>query len=305
MAKRAISTTSTPSTSRPTTPRTGRGPRTGTFVIDPTRPTMTTDAQGKNIKIIPPSQPRENERAFWERAKTANSSNTNTPPGSTYLTMPSPQSEDAPTRPLTARSTLGSMFNGDVDILRNHDISGIAEDLFPTVLPSRQTSFTATTDDSESEMQDINMQDFLAMDDSDDSESDVNGTPTADNVFVRRDSLPSGLLRHFDQRRGVVGSFRRNQHTARHISSLASHPNERASTHEFNALQKGKRGAANTPITPARKKRVSQDLSFGSSGVRKSMGNPLSASRRQRSRGNSLAGINADLLQTLAKNPFD
>lgn len=63
------------------------------------------------------------------------------------------------------------------------------------------------------------------------------------------------LLAHLDRRRGVVGSFRRNQQIARHVGSLPSHPALRASASESNAMQSGRRAAANTPITPLRKKK--------------------------------------------------
>lgn len=309
MSTRRISTAaSTPPTPQPTTPKRGRGPKSGTFAIDPTRASMTTDAEGRSIKLLPPSKPLEKDKAFWDRAKTAGSSRTNTPPDSAYLTLPSPAADNLPPRPFTAKSTLASMFNGNLDILRDNDSSGIAEDLFPAMMTHRQTSFTTTTtEDSDADRQDINMQDFVDMLGSD---SDSDEPPSASIISpVEPDMISSlnssGLLDHFDQCRGIVGSFRRNQHQAKHFSSQASHPAKRASAHEYNALQKGRRGAANTPMTPARKKRASQDLSANSAGVRKSVNSPL-ASRRPRSRGNSLVGMShADLFQTLARNPFE
>lgn len=309
MSKRPISiAASTPPSRRPTTPRSGKGPVSGTFALDPTRASMTMDSEGKNIKLLPPSKPAEKDKAFWDRAKTASSSRTNSPPESPYLSIPTPVTDNQPPRPFTAKSTLGSMFNGNLDILRNNDSSGVAEDLFPAMLNGRNTSFTTTTtDDSDDPRNDINMQDFVDVygseSDSDNPLSAGLTSPTETDMFSSLNS--SGLLDHFDQCRGVVGSFRRNQHQAKHFSSLASHPAKRASAHEYNALQKGKRGAANTPMTPARRNRVSQDLSANTAGVRKSINSPLTA-RRPRSRGNSLVGIaNADLLQTLARNPFD
>ena len=315
--KRAIQATArSPSTPRPATPKNCKGPKSGTFAIDPTRASMTTDAEGKKIKLLPPTHPLEKDKAFWERARTANNSRDGSPRNS-YITMPSPGSDNIPSRPFTAQSTLGSMFNGNLDILRNNDISGIADDMFPAMMMHSQTSFTTTTTtDSDTERQDINMQDFIDMNDSD---SDSERPPTRDvtspidpDMFssFTSDGAPGGrrgsdLLGHFDQCRGTVGSFRRNQHHAKHISSLASHPSKRASAHEFNALQKGRRGAANTPMTPARKKRASQDLTQSGAGIRKSVNSPLTA-RRPRSRGNSLAGISSsDLYQTLTRSQFE
>ncbi|KAK1020800.1 hypothetical protein LTR33_018720, partial [Friedmanniomyces endolithicus] len=143
--------------------------------------------------------------------------------------------------------------------------------------------------------------DFIDMD-SDESDSEE---PTSASTFSSaagpRDSYSSAdtsrndsLLNHLDQQRGLVGSFRRNQNFAKQVSSLASHPVKRASTLESNALQKGRRAAANIPITPARKKRISQDLSLTGAGVRKAVGSPL-AGRRPRSRGGSLSGMHQTL----------
>ena len=307
----------TPDTPQPSTPKTGRGPKTGNFALDPTRAAVTTDADGKKIKLLPPSQPLEKDRAFWKRAQTASNSRNNSPPNSSYLTIASPATDDIPDRPFTAKSTLGSMFNGNLDILRNNDVSGIADDLFPAIMRRSDTSFTTVaTGDSDVERQDINMQDFVAIDDSESEEEESpsapDSTPTESAMYSsftsdggHIDGHAPALLDHFDQCRGIVGSFRRNQHQAKHFSSLPSHPGKRASASEYNALQKGRRGAANTPMTPARKKRVSQDFTPNGAGIRKSMNSPLSA-RRPRSRGNSLAGItNADLFQTLTRNPFE
>ena len=317
-AKRVLNTTArTSSTPRPTTPKDCKGPRAGTFAIDPTRATMTTDAQGRKIKMLPPAKPLEKDKAFWERARTVNSSRDGSPQNS-YLTIPSPSADAVPPRPFTAQSTLGSMFNGNLDVLRNNDSAGVADDIFPSTMLQSQSSFTTMdgTEDSDTDRQDVNMQDFIELNDSD-SDSDhmqagVITSPTEADMFSSFASengstsrRGSGLLNHFDQYRGVVGSFRQNQHQVKHVSSLASHPAKRASAHEYNALQKGRRGAANTPMTPARKKRASQDLTPNGAGIRKSVNSPFAA-RRPRSRGNSLVGLsNADLYQTLAQNPFE
>ena len=218
------------------------------------------------------------------------------------------------------------MFNGNLGFLRNNETVALAEPLFPPVL-SKDSSFSAPTTTTESDAgsyDDINMQDFVDISESsdtdpgEDDDSDAQrpssapiGSPSdATDGMVFSPYTPAanaihsrmGLATHFALNSNLVGSFRRNQQHALHVSSLASHPEQRASTHEFNALQKGRRGAANTPMTPARKKRASQDLSLMplSAGVRKSgaMSSPLAA-RRPRSRGNSIAHKN--LQEGLAK----
>lgn len=306
--------TSTPSISRPSTPKTGRGPQMGTFAKDPSRATITNDSVARRTKIEPPRNPPEKDKAFWENARRANLKPSGSRRGSDANM--SPGSESIPDRPFTAQSTLGTMFNGNLDLLRNNDTSDRESAFMPPPLSNAQLSFSATsaTEDSDDDSVDINMQDFIEMSDSD---SDDENRPTSSQLDLPSDTemygssqtigMPNsspGLLSHFELNRGLVGSFRKNQQSTKHFSSLASHPAKRASAHEYNALQKGRRGAANTPMTPARKKRASQDLTQISGGVRKSISSPL-ASRRPRSRGNSIATKNsAGLYETLTGSPF-
>ncbi|KAK5133400.1 hypothetical protein LTR08_007739 [Meristemomyces frigidus] len=278
------------------TPKTGKGPQMGTFTVDRSRATMSADTMANCIKVLPPTRPSEKDKAFWDRARSAASSRSGTPRSSGYWNMRAP-GPDLPQRPFTAQSTLGSMFNGNLDILRNNDVSGIAGDLFAGVVQRHDPSFATAsmTEDSEDELLEVNMEDYLDMDQSDSEEEEPSPAPVTSpsqagtpNAFTSRNDR---LLDHLDQQRDLVGSFRRNQNNAKHLSSLAANPASRASTSEHNALQKGKRAAANIPVTPARKQRASQDLGLTGAGVRKAVSSPL-ANRRPRSRGSSLsAGV--------------
>ncbi|TKA74579.1 hypothetical protein B0A55_06313 [Friedmanniomyces simplex] len=287
--------------SSPSTPRTGKGPRLGKFVIDKTKATISSDSTGKRINIHPPQNPAEKDKAFWNRVNTVNGARGDTPRSSTYYSMRTVAVENMPQRPFTAQSTLGSMFNGNLDILRNNDASGIAGHLFPGLVPHSNSFTEALAGDSESEIEEVNMQDFIDIEGDESDTDEPTSASTPSSAAGPRTSFSSldtprndSLLNHLDQQRGLVGSFRRNQSFARQASSLASHPVKRASTLESNALQKGRRAAANIPITPARKKRVSQDLSLTGAGVRKAVGSPL-ADRRPRSRGGSLSGMHQTL----------
>lgn len=302
-ANRPVSRIARAQSSPLSTPRSGKGPRMGSFVVDKARATMSADCISNHLTVLPPSNPSEKEKAFWDRARTAANSRSSTPRSSAYWSMRGPVVYDVPQRPFTAHSTLGSMFNGNLDILRNNDVSGIAGNLFPGVYGRPNSSFSSATmtEDSEAELPEVNMDEFLKIDDLDpQSDEPFSGNITSPSQPDFVDTITSvdsgrneGLLSHLDQQRGLVGSFRRNQDYAKHISSLAANPAERASASEYNALQKGRRAAANTPITPARKKRTSQDMSLSltGAGVRKAVSNPL-AGRRPRSRGASLSGIN-------------
>ena len=317
-AKKVVKKAIKPPTPSRRSLKAGKGPVAGTFALDPTRASMSANAAGTKIQVRPPIKPSDKDKHFWERARTLNSSRRGSSQDSSYLTVASPVANDVPTRPFTAQSTLGSMFDGKLDIIRNNDVNGIADDIYPAMLPTR-ASFVSTdsNETGDNEIQDVDMSDFIALDYSESDEEDDDTTPsdnttpytarhsfstsTSDNEH--RGSFGSTVLEHLSHCSGVVGSFRQNQHLAKHVSSLASHPSKRASTSEYNALQKGRRGAGNSPMTPVRKNRNSQDFS-SSAGIKKSFGSPQGI-QRPRSRGNSVHLKSIALQQTLASQPFD
>lgn len=296
--------------SRPGSSKGARGPRIGTFTHDPTRAFVTAAAGGSGIKVTCPTKPPEKDRAYWERARQALGSRDGSPNESVSWTRTTPQAPSMPKRPFTARSTLGTMFDGNLDFLRNNDEHGIVpkEFLAAARTDSMHSSMTSTTMTEEDESEDegaVNINDFVEMEDSSEEDEPAGVLSPTEDFFGEQifESSPmahreaaQGLLNHFDQQPGLVSSFRNNQNHARHVSSLAANPAKRAQASEANALQKGRRSAANTPITPARKKRVSQDLNLTGAGVKKNA-SPLVQKQRRRSRGNSLS-------QTLTKDRF-
>ncbi|EMC92871.1 hypothetical protein BAUCODRAFT_264981 [Baudoinia panamericana UAMH 10762] len=292
-------------TDSPAAVRGARGPRMGTFVVDRTRAALSADVTGKRIKLKPPVLPTERERAFWERAaKTASVSRGSTPRSDNFYTHGPRVQEGAP-QPFTTRMTLGSMFGGNLDILRNNDAAGVGAEMYPAAFGRRGSTLSDMVN-SDGEFDDLNMQDFIDLGNASDSEEPSSATasimsPTQSDLCNSFSSLDprrnESLLDHLDQKRDLVGAFRRNQNVVRHVSSLPSHPAKRASTSEYNALQKGRRAAANTPITPARKKRVSQDLTSTGAGVKKYVAH-ATPGRRPGSRGSSSVHGASQMLST-------
>jgi len=280
------------SDAKSSSPKSHKGPRIGTFALDPTKATVVSDDTGKTTVLYMPSQPSERHKAFWDRAKSAASSRASSPRGSMSIALPSHGTkENVPQRPLTVQSTLATMFDGNMDFMRANEITPQPGELPQAAFTPTLSSFNsiAATDDGSDELdEDFTM--LIDMDPESDTDAQSPGGIASDAGPVK---VAPTFFTH-----GTVGSFRLNQHRARQQSSLASHPDSRASTSEQNALQSGRRGAGNAPITPARKKRVSKDLTRTGSGIRKpttpAMSSPL-ASRR--SRGQSLSGR---LDQTLA-----
>ena len=245
-AKSMSSTPETPTASKRSTPnasrnnsnarlsalRTSTGPQIGTFTLDKSRATLEADTNPKKVRTIPPSTPAEKDKAFWARHRNATGSRPSTPHTGGHL----------PQRPFTAQSTLGSLFDGNLDILRANDVVGIAADFLPALLTKQHSnSSSADMTEEDSDYAEINMRDFVDLAGAAESSSDNdNDDDENNNIFtspLRGDPYGApGLLDHLSQGPGLVSSFRRNQNQAKHISSLASHPAKRASTSEQNAL---------------------------------------------------------------------
>jgi hypothetical protein len=216
------------------------------------------------------------------------------------------------------------MFDGKLDVLHEDEAVEFTQ-LFPHSSPvTARSSFSTISSKEPSDLDrppKVKLSDFIKMDDSEsDSELDEpfgapDTSPGYSDPFKDHDSSHignsmisgSGLLDHFEQCRGVVGSFRRNQHHAKHLSSLSLHPATRASASEYNALQKGRRGGGNVPMTPARKQRGGHVFTPGSGhGVRKlSYYSPVGGKRSPGS-GRAFNGSSPSARhQTLTRNLFN
>ncbi|EME88556.1 uncharacterized protein MYCFIDRAFT_89221 [Pseudocercospora fijiensis CIRAD86] len=285
-------------------------PMSGTFEHDPTQAHVKADVNGSGVRLVGPTKPSKEEAAFFDRARQAHGRN-GSPGGAFEWTVATPRAQSAPQRPFTAKSTLGTMFDGNLDFLRHNDNSGIAtEFLLQATRNSSVRSSFASSDTMRGSSQDIDgsdvdMGDFVHGMEESESEADNESppdavlSPTSDGFpDFAHDTSPmhqsAGAVEHLSAVN--VSSFRNNQQRARQISSLAAHPAQRAQTSEANALQKGRRAAANTPMTPVRKNRGSQDLTRTGAGVAKSSASPL-VQKHRRSRGNSLS-------QTLSLDRF-
>jgi hypothetical protein len=267
--------------------KTRKGPKEGTFVCDPTKATVVSDSTGKKTVLYMPTQPSAKNKAFWDRARNAAGSQNTSPRGSMSIELPRRGGKDEPAaRPFTAQSTLATMFDGNFDFMSHTEMSPPPIRIRPqsSYTPAPSAFTTPAPTEGGSDLEEEEYPDFGMLVDLDqDSDEEDDGTWSA---AVTSPTEPTFLSR------GMVGSFRLNQHRAKQESSMASHPDSRASTSEINALQTGRRGAGNAPITPARKRRMSKDLNRTHSGIRKPTlpsGSPLSA-RRPRSRGQSLSG---------------
>lgn len=273
------------SQSRRPAPRGPRMPKMGTFIIDPDKPVLTIDGTGRNARHIlwPARNQTPDERAKWNQMCSLNNTRNNSPRGSVQLTP----AEESDSSNQFASLDMAPAF---LDYLNNRDVVQAIAPQGTIAAPSGGDSFTVSNDEEDP-------LDFLNFEDEDDQDDDdmpeeadaLFTSPTASTPFPHykaKGSVHDDLLAHFDRLGGAVGSFRRNQQFARHVGSLPAHPALRNATSESNAMQTGRRAAANTPITPLRRKRMGKDV-----GHRNPPMSPLSKSpvnRRNRNRSHSL-----------------
>jgi hypothetical protein len=250
--------------------RTPTQPKMGTFIIDPHRPVLTIDGVGVSQKstLWPAKIQSDADKQLWNRMHLLSNNNsratsrTTSPRQSVQLT-PSGESDGM---------SIGDEndFFDSFGALRTDQVIGPPEAFTPFVDVSASGTiihdFDAVTTGAEDEEEQDPMC-FLNFDDDDEDEEMPDesehhmDSPTTQSFSSQVTTTPSSqaggfdLLAHLD-RHGVVGSFRRNQQFAKHVGSLPSHPALRASLSETNAMQTGRRAAANTPITPLRKKKA-------------------------------------------------
>ncbi|KAG9654794.1 hypothetical protein KCU64_g6971, partial [Aureobasidium melanogenum] len=248
--------------------RTPTQPKMGTFIIDPHRPVLTIDGVGVSQKstLWPAKIQSAAEKQLWERMHMLSNTNSR---ATSRTTSPRQSVQLTPSGESDAMS-IGEEndFFDSFGALRTDQVIGPPEAFTPFV---DVTASGAVIHDHDAAIPGAEEEQdpmcFLNFDDDDDEdqdmpdESDHVASPTTQSfssqVTNTTSSQPGGfdLLAHLD-RHGVVGSFRRNQHFAKHVGSLPSHPALRASLSETNAMQTGRRAAANTPITPLRKKKA-------------------------------------------------
>lgn len=255
-----------------------RMPTAGTFMLDPRRPVLLVDGAGRHQRntFYPAKIQSQADKQFWLRLHQMYRAKTSGPLTSVQLTPEDESDFD----PMSAQGTPSSFFDL-FGTLRGDQVIGPPEAFMPFTNIEAAGMVTEDnipqSDGGDEEDED----DLLALVNFDSSSEDEEGPDEDDGnesawqttiefpYLSTKGPKKSGddLLAHLDRNRGLVGSFRRNQHYAKQIGSMASHPTARASTSEMNAMQAGRRSAANTPITPLRKKRMGKDVGLRTSPV--------------------------------------
>ncbi|KAK4956999.1 hypothetical protein LTR66_011702 [Elasticomyces elasticus] len=249
--------------------RTLKGPKMGFFIVDPTRFMMTHCRLSGQTIVYPPKFPSESDKVWFGRARSAGSSRLTSRQNSIQSSQTLPIDEDNHMR----AELFGTVDQPGLDSLFDPLTNRFKSEAFNWSATSLQSSLNLGSTGAILTDQDLHSStlaeqenlytDFLDFPESDSdceiTEEDALISPsTADfpcySSVTQESDDPKNLLAHFDRRKGVVGSFRRNQSQAKHMSALPSSPALRASTSERNAMQHGKKAAANIPMGPGRKK---------------------------------------------------
>ncbi|GAM90521.1 hypothetical protein ANO11243_085650 [Dothideomycetidae sp. 11243] len=264
---------------------TPRLPTAGTFDMDPTRNVLLVDGAGASQRntLYPARIQTAEQRRYWQKMHQAYQKRTSMPLTSVQMSPADLSDDFDPASPFFDSESpfdpFGSLLPGQIMGPPEAFLPFTSVDASGTV--TEDTSMASGSDDEEDILEPFVNFDEGKEDDEDDSAdtSDYFGslTRTRSNTFpsttspapvasspatpsVNGRAPPSSpfggdLFSHLSRSKGLVHSFRMNQHYAKHIASYAADPTVRYSTSEMNAMQTGRRKAANTPITPLRKKR--------------------------------------------------
>lgn len=281
---------STPIRKPTTVPASHRyGPSMGSWIADPTKPIAVIDSTGKHMVIIPAQRPTKADKLF-SHVSTSGSSTANNSPRNSFAGLVGGLDEsDNDRSDFSSQEFMGSMYGSGANVMMPGLLHGAAgsehilggqvmgppEAFYPfkSVGPDGQLLEDADDDDDDDDDDENlwNVHDFIDFGDgsSDDEKQDGEDTevpPSAATPAATSSNTTVGsahnLLEHFD--RGVVTAFRRNQH--RH-QALLRRPNPSSSLRGGDAIKGGRHIAANSPISPLRKRKPSDSLSR--------IGNPL------------------------------
>ncbi|MCJ1282584.1 hypothetical protein MMC26_001909 [Xylographa opegraphella] len=281
---------STPIRKAPLTPTPAmrrNGPSMASWIVDPTKPIAVIDSTGKTMLIY--AAPRSARKTPAGFISSLNSSTTTSPKLSNATLAQNLKDDEVDRADFSSQEPPTTMIESGANLMLSgllHGGSGSEHILGGQVLGPPEAFYPFRSidanglmfdeDDIEEDDDDdpeymLNIQDFIDFGDTSDSEleNDTNAdssvlgspiltipkntfTPTrAGSVSIQQTSTQN-LLHHFDK--GVVSSFRRNQ--TRH-QSLLRRPNLSSS---FAAIKGGRHIAANTPISPPRKRKVTHFL---------------------------------------------
>ncbi|KAI9704271.1 MAG: hypothetical protein M1836_007132 [Candelina mexicana] len=267
-----------------TTPSASRkkGPSMVSWAADPTKPYAVINSTGRRIVVYPPLSTRKACGTVIEQSSGSDSAVMNTSPRTSFASMAdddrSETSNDDYNSPLDPMTRI--LFEGTLNselgngYLRSSSMQNPSHALYHLGLQTDREAITQfSNDDGEGN---LNLKDFIDFgEDSSDCGENLNAddvfespitptnpalqpSPLAIDTGSSRPETSQSMLSHFDLR--GVAAFRRNQ--VRH-SNFLSRPQHLAMAHNApfvskGAIKGGRFAAAQTPLSPIRKRRPSK-----------------------------------------------
>ncbi|KAI9678760.1 MAG: hypothetical protein M1817_005817 [Caeruleum heppii] len=274
------------------------GPALGSWIADPTKPIAIIDSSGKRLIIYPPQTPSRKDSDLSGSMASSGASTVNNSPQTPQANLVpyAPANTQDLTRALhhsqgplsgsAANLMMGGLLHGAPgnEYLLGGQIIGPPEAFYPWRSVDANGELEHEIDDDDADDDDeemLNVADFI--DFGDDSSEDDDDTPrhsmstakstptgaapsqsasdTQSQQNGSTDDTTQNMLHHFD--RGVVTAFRRNQARHKYLISRPSLPSRDTLGSGFlsnRAIKGGRFAAANSPISPKRKRKSS----FGS-----------------------------------------
>ncbi len=270
----------------------------GSWIADPNKPIAVIDCTGKRMVIYPARNPSKRDANVFGQAVSTDSSIAATSPRNSFVGLVggiddsdndrsdfSSQECGGPMLSAGANLIMPGLFHGaqGSEFLLGGQVLGPPEAFYPFKSISADGNVIEDDegDDDEDDENLWNVHDFIDFGDgsSDSDQNTANNTEVppspststmADLASTPAEAQPASaskntaqeLLDHFD--RGVVNAFRRNQHRhqtmlrrPQHREFMGSGP---ASAKAGSAIKGGRTVAANSPISPLRKRKASFNL---------------------------------------------
>ncbi|KAF2225584.1 hypothetical protein BDZ85DRAFT_257735 [Elsinoe ampelina] len=264
-------------------PAVHHAPKFGTFELDPRRNVLIVSGAGvtQKNKLYPAKIQTPHEKRFWHKLRESYKNSTASPRTSVQMgieddsdyemdqSMFSPSGPFSPAGTLMTDEVIGPVeaftpftsIDASGTITEDNSMRSFSEEEEDGMdLLSPYINFDAHDDDEEDNSGDTSDAAVLGGRQRSNTvpnfASSAPGTPATPS-FSRQDTGNSDFsgVGHLSRTPALVSSFRLNQEYAKELASYASDPSARFSRSEMNAMQAGRRKAANTPITPMRKKR--------------------------------------------------
>ena len=243
----------------------------GSWIADPKKPIVMADSSGRKLVMLRLQHPRRPNHTVTSLDSSASSADSSPRPSVPRLAnttnnceiKQSASSSQDPISPMVGSSpnlTMSSSFdNGSgTQHLADKEILGPPEAFFPFTNFDAGGNVIMDEDDDEDEDDLLNLDDFIDFGDTDDSDNDAAikapHSPSASSVTsaVSGGKSSTNLMDHLDK--GVITAFRRNQYSH---ETAQSWPSVVSAQHTNPAFKEGKYAATDPPLSPLKKRRLS------------------------------------------------